>query len=112
VLLLLRRSNLVGVVAHERKEFSDAQGSFRARKLQVVAVAKAWQGKRFHDGTRPSDVLMSAAIGDIANRDNPHTRVIAAVHQENKRSIALLGRHGLSRQVGLVDQEYIWLTTE
>jgi hypothetical protein len=99
LLLVLVRSTgeLIGVAAHERVTLTGrARVRIAATKLEVVAVARTWQGRRFPMGERVSDVVMSAAMTDIAVRVPPRdARVLAVVHEDNVRSIALCQRHGL-----------------
>jgi hypothetical protein len=74
---------LVGVAAHERQLLSGPDGSFPATKLEVVAVARTWQGRRFGesavDGPRVSDVVMSALMTDVSARVPPRDARVFAV---------------------------------
>jgi len=92
---------LFGVAAHERTRLLDSGGTpYNATKIEVVAVAAPWQGRRFSAGARASDVLLSAVMTDIADRVPPRdARVFAVVHGENRRSLALLSRHGLTEEM-------------
>jgi hypothetical protein len=102
-----RRNALVGLAAHERTTLVAKNGrSFAATKLEVVAVALAWQGRTFAGGVRASDVVMSAAMSDVRARvPRRAARVLALVHEDNVRSLELCRRHGfveeLSRPVDL-----------
>ncbi len=106
-------ANLIGVAAHERKTLKSPDGeTFFASKLEVVAVSKAWQGKAFSDGTRASDVLMSAVMKDISSRVPPRdARVFALVHEDNKASIKLLKRYNLVHEMDRLDKAYLRLIT-
>lgn len=92
---------LFGVAAHERTRLRDPGGAaYNATKIEVVALAAPWQGRRFSTGARASDVLLSAVMTDIVNRVPPRdARVFAVVHTENQRSLALLSRHGLTEEM-------------
>jgi hypothetical protein len=113
LLLLDDRFDLIGVAAHERKTLKAPDGeTFPASKLEVVALSKAWQGKAFSDGTRASDVLMSALMKDISGRVPPRdARVFALVHEDNKASIKLLKRYGLVYAMDRLDKAYLRLIT-
>ena len=98
-LLLVRqgaRGPLIGLAAHERIALVSRSGKrISATKLEVVAVSNDWQGRRVSTGERASDIVMSAAMTDIAKRVPPrHARVLALVHEKNLRSLALCQRHG------------------
>lgn len=118
VLLLLHAptAELIGVAAHERLRLQTSRAErFWATKLEVVAVATAWQGKRFRGGLRASDVLMSGVMSDIAARVPPRfARVMALVHEDNSRSIQLCIRHGFTEELSRVADlpEYRRLLTE
>lgn len=101
LLLLERRTGyLVGVAAHERVTLKAGRRRIAATKLELVALATSWHGKRFPGGQRASDVLMSAVMTDISQRVPPRdARVFAVVHEDNLRSIALLRRHGLTDEL-------------
>src|SRR5450755_3140461 len=76
---------LFGVAAHEREilQGSDAT-QYHASKLEVLAIATPWQGRRFQTGERASDVLMSAVMTDVSARVPPRdARVFALVHEDN-----------------------------
>jgi GNAT superfamily N-acetyltransferase len=115
LLLLDRRSKeLVGLAAHERSylRYGD-QEPFAATKLEVLAVARAWQGKSFASGVRVSDVLMSAVMADVNQRVPPrHARIFAVVHEQNVRSIAVCQRHGLTAELSRPSPMYRRLVTE
>ena len=117
LLVFDRRSNeLVGMGAHERQVMSGPGGSFPATKLEVVAVASAWQGRRFEegvgDGPRVSDVVMSAVMTDVSARVPPRdARVFAVVHEENARSLALCRRYGLVQELTRPGPSYRRLVT-
>jgi len=107
LLLLFERSNeqLVGVAAHERQELvGGGDGEpIAATKIEVVALAAAWQGVRFGTGERASDVLLSTVMADVAARVPPRdARVFALVHTDNMRSLALCRRHGLIEEMSPV----------
>jgi len=119
LLVFDRRSNeLVAVAAHERQAMSGPGGSFPATKLEVVAVASAWQGRRFEaegtaDGPRVSDVVMSAVMTDVSARVPPRdTRVFAVVHEDNVRSLVLCRRYGLVREISRPDPSYRRIVTD
>lgn len=98
---------LVGVAAHERVILQGPGGPLNATKLEVVALARAWQGRRFESGERASDVLMSAAMADISVRMPPRdTHVLAFVHAGNERSLALVHRHGFTVELSSPDPAY------
>jgi hypothetical protein len=55
---------------------------------------------------------MSAVMFDIENRLPPRSkRVLAVVHKDNGRSIALCQRHGLARALSNPDPDYLRLIT-
>lgn len=114
LLLFDGEGNLIGVAAHERRVLQAPDGeTFFATKLEVVALSRAWQGKAFSDGTRASEVLMSAVMKDVSTRVPPRdARVFAFVHEGNKASIKLLKRHGLVHEMGRLDEAYLRLITE
>jgi hypothetical protein len=100
-------SELFGVAPHERVVLENANAQFNATKLEVVAIATAWQGHRFHTGERASDVLMSAVMTDISARVPPRdARVFAVLHQDNHRSLALCRRHGLVEEMSRPHPDY------
>jgi hypothetical protein len=107
LLLIFERKSkrLVGLAAHERTSMTRQEGApFAATKLEVIAVALEWQGRKFASGERASDVVMSAALTDVVARVPPrHARVFAVVHEENVRSIALCQRHGLLEELSRPD---------
>jgi hypothetical protein len=108
---------LVGVAAHERQLLSGPDGSFPATKLEVVAVARTWQGRRFEegavDGPRVSDVVMSAVMTDVSARvPSRDARVFAVVHQDNARSVGLCRRYGLVQEMTRPDPSYRRLVTD
>jgi hypothetical protein len=112
-----RSSELVGVAAHERQVMGGSSGRFPATKLEVVAVASAWHGRRFEgeaaEGPRVSDVVMSAVMADISARVPARdARVFAVVHEENARSLALCRRYGLVQEMTRPDPSYRRLVTE
>jgi len=116
-LLLLfdrRLKKLVGAAAHERTTLGAPNiPAFAATKLQVVAVAASWQGRTFPGGQRASDVLMSAALTDVAQRVPPRdARVFAVVHNQNARSVALCHRFGLIHDMASEDPAYRALVTD
>lgn len=93
--------DLFGVAAHERVTLLAGDGTqFPATKLEVVAVARSWQGRCFPTGERPSDVLMSALMTDVKTRVPPRdARIFAVVHKDNHRSLKLCRRHGLTEEM-------------
>lgn len=114
LLLLFDRQDgeLIAVAAHERTELRHRKKIFAATRLEVVAVARAWQGQRLHGGARVSDVMMSAVMSDVSSRVPPrHARVFALIHEKNLRSAALCARHGLVEELSRVDPEYRRLVT-
>lgn len=108
VLLLFDKAteDLVGAAAHESVVMRTARGeSFVATKLEVVAICRDWQGRAFGSGARASDVLMSGAMVDISARVPPRfQRVVATVHEDNRRSLALCRRHGFTEELDRVDE--------
>lgn len=116
-LLLLRDRNsreLIGVAAHEKcvMQLMSGGASFAASKLEVVAIARAWQGRSFPSGERASDVLMSAVMRDVSARVPPRAaRVFAIIHQDNHRSLAMCKRHGLTVHLSRPDPRYVRLVT-
>lgn len=116
LLLMLHRptQDLIGVVAHERLLLQAEDGSFPATKLEVVAIATAWQGRSFAAGHRVSDVLMSAAMTDVRARvPSRFARVLALVHEDNVRSLSLCRRHGFIEELSRAEklQHYFRLIT-
>jgi hypothetical protein len=114
LLALVRATGeLFGVAAHERVIFQGSNGSlFNATKLEVAAIARPWQGYRFHTGERTSDVLMSAVMADVSARvPSRDTRVFGIVHKDNQRSIALCRRYGLVEEMSSPDPNYRRLVT-
>jgi hypothetical protein len=105
---LTAKGRLFGVAAHERVVLQRGDGTgFAATKLEVVALARSWQGRRFASGDRASDVLMSAVMNDVAGRVPPRdARVFAVVHEDNHRSLALCRRHGLVQELSRADSRY------
>ncbi len=66
----------------------------------IRAFSCAWQGRCFNSGGRASDVLLSGALGDIAARVPPRkARVLAIVHEDNARSLAVCRRHGFTEEL-------------
>jgi hypothetical protein len=104
---------LFGVAAHERVTLQGGDGGqFHATKLEVVAIATPWQGRRFQTDERASDVLMSAVITDISARVPPRdARVFALIHEDNQRSIALCHRHGLIEEMSRPHPDYRRIVT-
>lgn len=115
LLLVFQRGSgeLVGLAAHERVFLGLSETQvFAATKLYVVAVSHTWQGQRFANGQRASDVVMAAAMTDIEARVPPrNARVYAIVHESNTRSIALCKRHGLVHELSRPSPEYVRLIT-
>lgn len=117
LLLMLHRQtqDLIGVVAHERLLLQAEDSSFPATKLEVVAIATAWQGRCFSSGQRVSDVLMSAALSDVRARVPARfARVLALVHEDNVRSFSLCRKHGFTDELSRAEklQHYRRLITE
>lgn len=116
LLLVFERKSreLVGVAAHERCTLQhDDEPPFAATKLEVVGIARSWQGRRFKSGERASDVVMGAVMTDIADRvPRRDARVFAVVHQRNARSIGLCRRHGLTEELSRPHPDYRRLVTE
>lgn len=104
---------LVGVAAHEGVQLAGGDGvQFAATKLEVVALASDWQGQRFRNGERASDVVMSAVMTDISARRPPRdARVFAVVHEDNVRSVALCQRYGLTDEMSRPHPSYRRLVT-
>ncbi|MGH3938192.1 MAG: hypothetical protein ACRDTG_06090 [Pseudonocardiaceae bacterium] len=104
---------LFGVAAHERVVLQGGDGAqFHATKLEVLAIALPWQGRRFHTGERASDVLMSAVMTDVCARVPPRdARVFALVHEDNQRSIVLCHRHGLVEEMSRPHPDYRRIVT-
>jgi hypothetical protein len=114
LLALVRATGeLFGVAAHERVIFQGSDGNqFNATKLEVAAIARAWQGCCFRTGERTSDVLMSAVMADVSARVPPRdSRVFGIVHKDNQRSIALCRRYGLMEEMSSPDLNYLRLVT-
>jgi hypothetical protein len=111
VLLLFSKSTLVGVAAHEKKTLGAGDVTFPARELHVLALSTKWHGKKFTDGRRASDVLMVAALSDIASRDGVETRVFAVVHRENQAALRMCERHGLVGEMSSAHPDYRRLLT-
>src|SRR5712692_9841403 len=71
---------LFGVAAHERVSLRANDGTlFNATKLEVAAIARPWQGRRFSTGERASDVLMSAVMTDVSARIPPRNARVFGV---------------------------------
>ena len=45
---------------------------FHATKLEVLAIAMHWQGRRFPTGERATDILMSAVMTDVSAQGQRH----------------------------------------
>jgi hypothetical protein len=115
VLLLLSAATdeLIGIAAHERVILQANEASFRATKLEVVAIETDWQGGTIA-GQRVSDVLMSGAMTDIIARvPERFARVLAVVHEDNERSIKVCRRYGFTEELSRSEQlpEYRRLLT-
>lgn len=104
---------LFGVAAHERVILQGSDGArFHATKLEVLAIATPWQGRRFATGERASDVLMSAVMTDVSARVPARdARVFAVVHEDNHRSIDLCCRHGLVEEMSRPHPNYRRIVT-
>jgi hypothetical protein len=111
--LVAATGELFGVAAHERVVLQGGTGAqFHATKLEVLAIATPWQGRRFRTGERASDVLMSAVMTDVSARVPPRdARVFALVHEDNKRSIALCHRHGFVEEMSRPHPDYRRIVT-
>jgi GNAT superfamily N-acetyltransferase len=119
LLLLLDKGSgaLVAIAAHERAEIGvPGVLSLVATRIEVVAVARSWQGKRFGANTgaaigpRASDVVMSAVMRDVQTRPRARSnKVFATVHQDNARSLAFCRRYGLVNEMSRPHPEYIRL---
>jgi hypothetical protein len=115
LLVFEKKTNaLLGVAAHERTTLQfRGEPPFAATKLELVAVALNWQGKRFRSGSRVSDVVMAAVMRDVIDRvPRRDARVFAVVHEDNARSIALCRRHGLVEDLSSPHPAYRRLVTE
>jgi hypothetical protein len=104
---------LLGAAAHEQVILQGGDGArFNATKLEVLAIAIAWQGRRFGTAERASDVLMSAVMTDVSARVPPRdARVFALVHEDNQRSSALCRRHGLVEEMSSPSPHYRRIVT-
>ena len=102
------------MTAHERQFLgTSALDKVAATKIHVVAVEKRWQGKVFSSGERVSSVVMSAVLTDIATYVPPREpRVVAIVHEDNGKSLALCKRFGLVSDLRRPDPSYRMLATE
>lgn len=96
VLLVFDDGELIAVGSHARWENEQGQVG---RLLIVGAVRLDKQGKQLSDGTRASEALMEVVLNDIVDRDDPPPGwVVAKVHKENARSLALCNRFGLTSE--------------
>jgi hypothetical protein len=113
LLAFTAEGDLFGVAAHERVTLQASDGSqFPATKLEVVRVALKWQGRSFPAGERASDVLMSAVMTDVSSRVPPRdARVYAIVHEDNRRSLAVCRRHGLTEEMSRPHPAYRRIVT-
>lgn len=113
VALVAATGEQFGVAAHERVILEGGDGAqFHATKLEVLAIATPWQGRRFRTGERASDVLMSAVMTDISARVPPRdARVFALVHKDNERSLAVCRRHGLIEEMSRPHPDYRRIVT-
>lgn len=113
VALVAATGEQFGVAAHEQVILEGGDGAqFHATKLEVLAIAASWQGRRFRTGERASDVLMSAVMTDISTRVPPRdVRVFAVVHEDNQRSIAVCRRHGLIEEMSRPHPNYRRIVT-
>ena len=113
LLLVFDRKELVALAAHERCTLQHGDDPpFAATKLEVVAVARAWHGRRFPTGERASDVVMAALMTDVKKRvPRRDARVFAVVHEENLKSLALCRRHGLTKELSRPHPAYRRLMT-
>lgn len=114
LLLFDRKSKaLVGLGAHERSTLQFREETpIAATKLEVAALARSWQGRRFASGERASDVLMSAVMTDVQARvPKRYARVFAVVHEDNTRSIRLCERFGLVEELSRPHPRYRRLVT-
>lgn len=101
VLMLFRnKDELVGVAAHEQIRLVRGSETYRATKLEVLAIATEWQGRKFASDERVSDVLMSAVMADVSTRvPARYARILGVVHEDNVRSIKLCERHGFTDEM-------------
>jgi hypothetical protein len=105
--------DLFGVAAHERVTLRAGDGTeFPATKLEVVGVTLKWQGRSLPTGERASDVLMSAVMSDVSSRVPPRdARVYAIIHEDNRRSLAVCRRHGLTEEMSRPHPAYRRIVT-
>ena len=99
MLLAYCEEELAGAVAHHIDPLTLEDGELLvATRLHVLAVAPAYRGVVFDDGTRLSDVLLANAVEDASKRreSNVFTAIVA---NENDRSLAMLERLGPWSQV-------------
>lgn len=105
--------DLFGVAAPERVTLEAGDGTqFHATKVEVIAISLKWQGHLFPTGERASDILMSAVMTDISARvPSRDARVFAVIHEDNRRSIAVARRHGLTEEMSRPHPSYRRLVT-
>jgi GNAT superfamily N-acetyltransferase len=99
MLLAYCEDDLAGVVAHHIDPLTLEDGEIlMATRLHVLAVAPAYRGTVFEDGTRLSDALLANAVEDASKRrqSNVFTAIVA---NENDRSLTMLERLGPWSQV-------------
>jgi RimJ/RimL family protein N-acetyltransferase len=89
---------LVAVGAHELADFRRGGEHITGTYLVVGAIALPYQGARLEDGTRLSDFLLDALLGDARGFDRGPV-IQTRVARDNERSLALLRRRGFSREI-------------
>lgn len=101
---------LVAVAAHERlTTLVGPDGSpLAGTKAEVVAVSLEARGRTF-GRRRPGDLAFSALLHDAATRPVPRGPFVAVVvADDNKASLALCERFGLTRQIPTSFPGYHW----
>lgn len=106
LLVETEREGLVAVGAHELAVFRRGHDRLSGSYLVVGAIALPHQGARLDDGTRLSDFLLDAVLGD-ARRFDRGSVVRARVARENARSLALLRRNGFEREIAASEPRYV-----
>ena len=81
-----------------------------ARRIHMIAIDRLYQGKRLEDGSRPSDVLLSAALEQIKSVNGGRMPSVSAlISPGNDRSHALFERHGFRALPYVGEGEIIYL---
>lgn len=111
VLLLHERDRpgrLVAVAAHERlTELRLPTGPLDGTKAHLVAVSLPFRRTRIA-GRRPGDLAMAALVHDALTAVSPRAPYTAAVvAADNKPSLALCNRHGMTLEVPR-SPGYVW----